>query len=154
MSNIATYLNDHLAGSVAALEMLDRLLDLSEKAELHAFLQEARSLIQQGQNVLRELMQAIGVEESSTRKLGGWLVEKLSRAKLRSQDALGWFLALESLLLGLNGQASLWRTMTVLRPHKAVLAGFDFEEWNTRALALAQQVDEVKLSLAREAFLA
>ena len=43
MRNLPSYLNDHLAGSVAALELLDRLIEIYEARMLGEFFQELRT---------------------------------------------------------------------------------------------------------------
>ena len=78
MTELHTYLNDHLAGSVGALELLDRLIETYREKPLEHFFQNLRDEIQQDQEQLKELMQKLGAEESSVRKAGAWLAEKLS----------------------------------------------------------------------------
>jgi len=49
MNELGDYLNDHLAGSVAALELLDRLVAASEGKPLERFFRDLRADIQRDQ---------------------------------------------------------------------------------------------------------
>ncbi len=76
-TELTTYLNDHLAGSVAALELLDDLVAHPAEPDDRAYFTELRSDIAADQDVLRALLSEIGSGESSVRKAAGWLAEKL-----------------------------------------------------------------------------
>lgn len=151
MSNLGTYLNDHLAGSVAALEMLDRLV--ADHPETH-FFADLRVQIGDSQDQLRQLISDLGLAESSARKASAWVAEKLSRAKIRDNDSFGVFLALEMLLLGLTGQAALWRALQKLAPESATLRRLDLEGLHARATRLAAEVESARLEMSRAAFIA
>jgi hypothetical protein len=151
VSNLGTYLNDHLAGSVGALEMLDRLV--TDHPETH-FFADLRVQIQDSQDQLRQLIADLGVAESSVRKAGAWVAEKFSRAKIRDNDAYGVFLALEMLLLGLTGQAALWRALQKIAPESATLRRLDLQGLHARATRLAEEVENARLEMCRAAFIA
>jgi hypothetical protein len=84
--SLTTYLDDHLAGSVAALELLDHLLALHSGAEREPFT-ELRTEIQEDQQVVRELLEQLGEKESSVRKAAAWLSEKLCFQRLPQRAA-------------------------------------------------------------------
>ena len=44
MEELSDYLNDHLAGSVGALELLDRLVETCQGKPLERFFQDLRAL--------------------------------------------------------------------------------------------------------------
>lgn len=106
MKNLSTYLNDHLAGSVAALELLDRLVETYDGEPLARFFHKLRREIGGDKAILQKLIQKLGVEESKTRKAAGWMVEKLSRPKIplskAEESEMGLLLALEALALGIT----------------------------------------------------
>ena len=103
MEQLTDYLNDHLAGSVGALELLDRLIEACQGKPLERFFRDLREDIHQDQEQLKGLMQKLGVAESAVRKAGAWIAEKLSRPKIELEDGskeeIGIFLALEALAL-------------------------------------------------------
>ena len=70
---LAVYLNDHLAASVGALELLDHLIASIESEELGAFLTRLRAEIAEDQAVLTDLLKHVGEKESAIRKAGAWM---------------------------------------------------------------------------------
>ena len=98
MGNLIIYLNDHLAGSVAALELLDHLIESSTDPAFVAFLTKLKEDIEADQSVLKNLLLQMNEEASIVRKAGAWILEKVSRVKFPANDkGLGLFQALEAL---------------------------------------------------------
>src|SRR4051794_29785754 len=108
MDKLSDYLNDHLAGSVAALELLDRLVESYKGKPFEHFFADLRADIAQDQEQLKQLIEKLGVAESAVRKAGAWIAEKLSRPKIDLEEGgkpeIGLFLALEALILGITGK--------------------------------------------------
>ena len=69
---LRTYLNDHLAGSVAAVELLDHLADLHSDPEGKRFFTELRAEVEEDQEVLQQLLETVGGKESAVRKAAAW----------------------------------------------------------------------------------
>ena len=153
MENLVSYLNDHLAGSVGALELLDRLVETQEGKPLHGFFQELRRDIEKDQEKLEELIQRLGAEESTVRKAGAWIAEKLSRPKLPLTDdgdgEHGLFLALEALALGITGKRLLWRALETASQSAPALASLDYRELERRASEQGERVEEKRLEFAQ-----
>jgi hypothetical protein len=156
MEELTKYLNDHLAGSVGALELLDRLIETYREKPLEHFFRNLRDDIQQDQEHLKELIQKLGVEESAVRKAGAWIVEKLSRAKIEldetSEGETGLFLALEALVLGITGKRSLWRALHSASRTVPELARLDYKGLEKRAIEQCERVEARRLETARTAF--
>src|SRR6476620_7122090 len=156
MANLTEYLNDHLAGSVGALELLDRLVETYEGKPLERFLRDLRDDIHSDQEQLKNLIQKLGATESAVRKAGAWLVEKLSRPKLdlgeASPDELGLFLALEALVLGITGKRSLWRALRAASGTIPELARLDYSGLEKRAIEQCERVEAKRLEVARTVF--
>jgi hypothetical protein len=152
LENLANYLNDHLAGSVGALELLDRLVETHEGKPLHIFFQELRSDIQKDQEKLQELIRSLGAKESAVRKAGAWLAEKLSRPKMPQTDGsegeLGLLLALEALALGIAGKRLLWCALETASQETPLLACLDYSELERRALEQGGRVEGKRLETA------
>jgi len=155
-SHLAIYLNDHLAGSVGALEILDRLIDTYHDLAIAQFCREARGEISEDQDELREVLKALEMSESSVRKAGAWLGEKVSRAKIRLEGEgirePGLVLALESLVLGVKGKEVLWRTLATVQAKWPTLKRFDFTRLRQRAIDQGARMDEQRVQAAGEAF--
>ena len=156
MEHLSDYLNDHLAGSVGALELLDRLVETYKGKPLEKFFRDLRQDIESDQAQLKELMQKLGVGESTVRKAGAWLAEKLSRPKIDlengSQDDPGLFLALEALILGITGKRSLWRALHAASRAVPALARVDYSGLEKRAIEQCERVEARRLEVARTVF--
>jgi hypothetical protein len=153
--NLATYLNDHLAGSVGAIEMVDHLIKTYENKAIAQFCKELRDGVPADQDELRAIMLALEVKESGMRKAGAWIAEKLGRAKLGvegdSSADPGLFLVLETLVLGITGKSALWRALATVQESSPQLQRFDFNRLQKRASEQAERVDAKRLGVAREA---
>jgi hypothetical protein len=156
MEDLDSYLNDHLAGSVGALELLDRLVDTYAGKPLARFFRDLRDEIEADQGTLKELIARLGEKESAVRKAGAWIVEKLSRAKIQlseTQDGeMGLFLALEGLALGIQGKRALWRALAVASETAPDLRGLDYPLLEKRAVEQHDRVEAKRLEVARDVF--
>ena len=150
--NLANYLNDHLAGSVAALELLDYLIKNTKDTVHEPFFMALRKEVALDQDVLRMILKQIGASESMTRKAGAWLMEKVARAKLRvdgpAGSVMGRMEVLEALLLGITGKRALWQ---VLELFFAPSEGFNFVSLARRAEQQIAAVESKRIEAAREA---
>jgi hypothetical protein len=156
MQRFNEYANDHLAGSVGALELLDRLIDGNKGKPLERFFRDLRSEIERDQEVLKELIARLGEKESAVRKAGAWIVEKLSRAKIQLSETeegkMGLFLALEALALGITGKRMLWRALAAAAENVAQLRGPDYAALEERAVEQHDRVETKRLEVARKLF--
>ena len=154
MDELRDYLNDHLAGSVAALELLDRLVAACEGKPLERFFRDLRADIHEDQEKLTELIAKLGADESAIRKASAWFVEKLSRPKIDLDDesTVGLFLALEALVLGITGKRSLWRALQAASRTVPELARVDYSGLEKRAIEQCERVEARRLEMARAVF--
>ncbi len=152
--NLGTYLNDHVAGSVLALELLDHLIDLPEAPD-RRLLTQLRNEIQEDQDVLQQLLQSVGAKESTVRKAAAWLTEKLGRVKLRMDERgsgeLRVLEGLEALALGIQGKQALWRSLATLGDAVPALEALDLTRLQARAREQFERVDQLRLQAARRA---
>jgi hypothetical protein len=156
MEDLCSYLNDHLAGAVGALELLDRLIKTYQGKPLERFFAELRSEIDADQKTLQALIDRLDLEESAVRKAGAWVAEKFSRPKLELSESregeMGLFLALEALALGITGKRLLWRALAVASETVPQLRGPDYAELENRAIEQHERVEAKRLEVAREVF--
>jgi hypothetical protein len=156
MDKLIDYLNDHLAGSVGALELLDRMIEACAGKPLERFLRELREEIHHDQEQLKELIEKLGASESSVRKAGAWIAEKLTRPRIDlgegSKDEVGVFLALEALVLGITGKRSLWRALQAASRTVPALARLDYAGLEKRAIEQCEQIEARRLEIARLVF--
>jgi hypothetical protein len=155
---LTTYLNDHLAGSVAALEILDHLIDHLDHprgGEWDSSLAQLRREIEEDQEVLRSLLKQLGGRESPIRKAAAWLSEKMGEVKLRLDDpGNGEFQtleALEALCLGIQGKLALWRALGSASSRVAELRKLEYVDLQRRGTQQFEQADALRLEAARAA---
>jgi len=156
MDDLSDYLNDHLAGSVAALELLDRVVEAYAGKPLERFFRELRDDIRSDQEQLEELIAKLGLKESTVRKAGAWIAEKFSRPKIDlegdSKPERGLFLALEALVLGITGKRSLWRALEAASRAVPGLARLDYSGLEKRAIDQCERVEARRLEIGRSVF--
>jgi hypothetical protein len=156
MDNLSTYLKDHLAGSVAALNMIDHLIDTYEEKPLAQFFRDLRGEIAADQAKLQGLVEKLEKKHNTIRKAGAWIAEKFSRAKIRASESrdgeMGLYLALESLVLGITGKYALWRGLEVAAGVVPKLRGLDYAQLQKRAREQCDRVEAKRLELARAVF--
>jgi hypothetical protein len=154
MKELASYLNDHLAGSVGALELLEHWAHLHEGKRLGDFFRDIETEIRADQEKLREVMRSLGIEESNVRKAGAWVAEKAGRARLMiagdEPGRLGLVLTLEGIIMGVTGKKLMWRSL--IAANLRGLNGCDFEELQRRAQQQIERVEAERMGAVLETF--
>ena len=154
MKELASYLNDHLAGSVSALELIAHWAHDQKGKSLGDFFAETEKEIKADQDVLRDVMRSLGVEESKVRKAGAWAAEKLGRARLiiagDEPGSLGLVLTLEGIIMGVTGKKLMWRALAATNLPQ--LNGYDFEELQRRAEQQIERTEAERMRAVPEAF--
>jgi hypothetical protein len=158
---LAAYLADHLAGSVAGIDLVDGLATAADRAgdrERALWLRAVHDALESAQTELRAVMTRSNAREPMLKQAGGWIGEKVARVSLTLAAAtegptLAWLNGLEALALGLQGQAALWRaldaTFTAGDPRRGTS---DFTALERRAQTLFAEVDRARLAAAATAF--
>ena len=148
---LATYLHDHLAGAVVAINLLEALRDQHAGEQLGQFAAELLVEVEADRAVLRGLAEQVGAGSSALKEATAWLSEQLSRLKLwrRTAGRLGTFESLEALALGILGKLALWRALEEVAATDARLRGVDFAHLAARAQAQHARVEERRLDAAR-----
>jgi hypothetical protein len=151
MKKLDSYLNDHLAGSVGAVELIDHCAQLYKGKRLGAFFAQMEEQIGADQDTLRDMMRRLGIEESKMRQAGAWAGEKLCRAVFtiagNERGGLGLLLALEGLIMGVTGKRLLWRALAAANLTK--LEKFDFEKLKRRAEEQLKRAKAEQIRCAR-----
>jgi hypothetical protein len=154
--NLATYLNDHLAGATGALELLGNAIeDEDDDDELRAFLVRLRGDIEYDRGVLEDLMAKLGIGEDRLKLTLAWLAEKAARVKLSlpivgGHSPLTRLMQLEALTTGVMGKLSLWQVLQEVSDDPA-LAGFDAGRYVERAQAQLAGLEEHRRRAGRAA---
>jgi hypothetical protein len=154
--HLATYLNDHLAGSVVALELLEHLEAAQAGTALERFLADLRADVAADRQELEALMDQLHVAASRPRRATAWLTEKATELKLRLDDPAGGALrlleGLEAVEIGIAGKRALWRALAAAAEVVPELQGVDYARLEQRAEEQHRRVDVVRLDTAKAAF--
>ena len=152
---ITTYLNDHLAGSVVAVELMENLETVYAGRPIADFIAKLRADIEVDILELEDLMGQLQISESRTRKASAWLTEKFTQLKLRLDDPahgdLRLFESLEALSLGIEGKRSLWLALSAAAELSPQLRIADYQRLQQRAEEQRARVEDQRLELARKA---
>lgn len=152
---LATYLHDHLAGAVHAIETLKAMRDRQAGKPLGEFAATLLVEVEADRDTLRKLAESTGAGSSRLKEGASWLAERASRLKLtdESDHSIGTFEALEFLELGIHGKWALWCALDVAAVSDARLKGMDFKQLAERAETQRRLVNERRLEAARRALL-
>ena len=154
MKDLDSYLNDHLAGSVGALELIAHWAEIHKGEPLGRFFLEIEKEIKADQETLRDIMRALGVEESKVRKVSAWAAEKVGRARLivagDEPGSLGLVLTLEGLIMGVTGKKLMWASLAAAK--LPPLNTYNFEQLQHRAEQQIERLDAERIAAVRQAF--
>lgn len=151
--SLSIYLNDHLAGSVGAIAMVERAIEENTGTLLGRRLEEILKEIKKDQAVLQDLIERVGSKENPLKKAGAWLAEKAGRVKLSGTGDPGELArleVLETLGIGMQGRRALWRALRVVAGKHPALSGLDLDLLEHRAVEQHDRVEEWRLEAARE----
>jgi hypothetical protein len=150
---LGVYLNDHLAGSAAGIELAGKLRDNHKGTELGEAMAALHRDITQDRDALEELMGHLEVDRHAVKEAAGWMLEKLSRLRLNPAltggAELTRLLETEALSLGIEGKLAMW---LALKEAAARLAGTDFDRLIERARGQRRALEPHRLAAAVESF--
>lgn len=154
MKKLDSYLNDHLAGSVGALELIEHSAHQYHSEPLGDFFSDLQTDIRADQDTLRDLMHGLAIDESNVRKAGAWAAEKAGRARLMiagdERGGQGLLLTLEGLIMGVAGKKLMWRALAAA--YLPQLSGYDFKELERRAEQQIERIEIERIRAAQQAF--
>ncbi len=112
---LATYLNDHLAGATFGRDHASQLADDTAGTPLGDTMSSLASDIDEDRDELMALMDRLDIDRSALKQATTWIAEKLGRPKFSGvtsgDEELGRFLALEAMSLGVEGKLCLWEAL-------------------------------------------
>ena len=153
LDHLATYLNDHLAGSVVAVEILEQLEKSQE--ELASQFAALRMDIEADRADLKTLMNKLEITESWSRKAAAWSAAKMTEIKLRLEDTINGPLRhlelIEAVALGIDGKLALWRSLAAAAEIAAHLRLADYSRLGQRAIEQRRRAEDIRVRFARAA---
>ena len=154
MKNLDSYLNDHLAGSISALELIAHWIEVHKGEPVGSFFAEIEREIKADQDTLRDVMRTLEIEESRVRQAGAWAAEKIGRARLiiagDDPGSLGFVLTLEGLIMGVTGKKLMWAALEAAK--LPPLNTYNFEQLQRRAKQQVERIEAERIPAIREAF--
>jgi hypothetical protein len=150
------YLNDHLAGSQGALELMQRLVESRKDSRVSSTVAEVRAEVLAERQQLEALMDRLQFDKSRSRQAAGWLAEKAAQVKLHLDDPqngdLRLFESLEAITLGLSGKLALWRALEAVAEHMPELHGIDYPRLVEQSKDQHRRIEELRVRAAKKAF--
>ena len=150
------YLNDHLFGAIAGVELCRRTLRQNEGSELGGFLRGLLTELEADRDSLVQLLRTLGFAPSLTKAAAAWTAEKLGRLKLNGEltrySPLSRLVELEGLASGVEAKRAMWVALQQLQDRDERLAAIPFDELVDRARSQRERIEPHRLEAARTAF--
>src|ERR1700684_3193678 len=131
LDHLKTYMKDHHAGSVAAIQLLDHLVEANVAKPHQTFFIALRREVSEDQTALEKMLHDLHGSEGMVRDAAAFVGEKLSRVKLLLEDPSGsklaYFEKLEALALGIDGKRALWSALGAVASEVPTLQNVDFD---------------------------
>lgn len=151
---LAIYLNDHLAGSVAGIELAKRAAGNNGGTPAGEFLSQLVTDIDEDRAALEAIMDELGVRKDLLKDAAAWVAEKVGRLKLNGKligySPLSQLVELEGLALGVEGKLSLWRALQEVQGQYPALAGADLDRLADRAKAQREGLERFRREAAAD----
>src|SRR2546423_6948720 len=146
---VSTYLNDHFAGSVAAVELARRAGRSNRGTAYGEMLSALVDEVIEDRATLQQVMRSLGFGIDRPKAALAWVAEKLGRFKLNGQvvgySPLSRLEELEVLSLGIEGKVMLWQSLERAAPTVPALGQVDFERLIRRARNQLRRVRRARL---------
>lgn len=149
---LVVYLNDHLAGATAGVELAHRMAREHRGSAYGGALEKLWAEIAEDRRSLLRLLADLGVPVRRYKVYGAWLGEKAGRVKpngrLLRRSGLALLVELEALRMGAQGKASLWRGLLAAAAQDARLDADRLERLLQRAEQQIKTLDSLHAGAA------
>ena len=154
---LGIYLNDHLAGATAGLELFRRATR-SAQGPARAEMERLTAEVAQDRDSLLALMRTLGVPVQRYKLLAGWLLEKAARLKsngrLSVRSPLSDLVELETLVLGVHGKAAGFLALRTRAAADPRLEAAGLDRLIERAQRQGEALERLRLQAASRALAA
>ena len=152
---ISIYLQDHMAGAIAGVELARRVAGSNEATGYGRDLAEVCAEIEQDREVLSQVMDRFDVRANPVKQGSAWVGEKLGRLKLNGRlsgySPLSRLIEIEGLVIGVSGKLELWRSLRAVGNSDRRLEGFDLKRLIARAESQRKRLQALHDRAARDA---
>jgi hypothetical protein len=143
--DLSIYLNDHLAGATAGVNLARRAVDGALAEE-----------IDEDRTTLLDVMDRLGVGQDPVKVALGWAAVQAARLRFAA-DLLGHapvtrLEEVEALALGVEGKLALWQALRHTHDADPRLDGIDFGELISRARSQRRRLEGLRMKAADDAF--
>jgi hypothetical protein len=153
---LGIYLNDHMAGAVAGVELAHRLAGAEQRELYGPVLTRLAAEIEQDRSELLAMMAALDVPVRRYKTWFAWAAGKIGTLKLNgrllSRSPLSRVVELEVLRLGVEGKAAGWRTLRARASSDTRLDAQRLDELIERAGTQISDLERLRVLAATEAF--
>jgi hypothetical protein len=150
------YLQDHLAGATAGLELARRTRGANEGSEYGPPLAKIADEIEADRRALQGVMEDLGFGRDKLKNVAAWGLEKVGRLKLNGEitgySPLSRMVELEGLLTGITGKWGLWVALLQIAPSEPRLDVARLERLRDRAEEQRETVEGLREKAALEVF--
>ena len=151
---LTLYLRGHYAGGHTALRRLREQATSDPTNDRRTVLSTLATEIDADLSTLQDVMARLGVRPSPLRNAAASTAAVLGRWFLRAErpgDAQAMLIGLESLSVGIEGKANLWRTLGEVSVTEPRLSEFHFAGLLERARSQRERLEHYRLAAALEA---
>jgi hypothetical protein len=152
---LTAYLNDHLAGSAAGVELAGKLRDNNQGTELGRAMVALHHDISEDRDTLESLLGQLELNRHAVKEAAGWMLEKVSRLRLNpaltGSAELTRLMETEALSLGIEGKLAMWLALKEAAATDPRLAGTDYDRLIERARGQRRALEPHRLAAAAAA---
>lgn len=153
---LGIYLNDHLAGATAGVDLFHRAAGAHQGSAVGTTLEQLAAEVAEDRGSLREMMTVLGIPVRRYKLYAAWAAEKVGRLKLNGslleRSPLSTVVELEGMRLGVEGKAAGWRTLRTVADRDGRLDAQRLDALLARARQQADILEELRISAAAEVF--
>ena len=150
------YLADHLAAATAGVALARRTAKSNAATAFGDPLRRLAAEIEDDRRTVQNMVAEFGFRESKAKDAVAWVGEKVGRLKLNGQirgySPLSRVLELEALSVGVAGKLALCQSLQTVASTAERLRSVDLEQLAARARGQRDEIEELRLRAAREAF--
>jgi hypothetical protein len=151
------YLNDHLAGAAAGIQLAERCRDRDPESELGHVLQTLLIEIRHDREVLERVIRVLGGSPNTIKRATALGAERMSSLRM-SLPVIGpgsresaRLEEIEVLSLGIEGKRLMWAALAQLSSTDERLSEFPFPDLKRQARSQRDRLERFRLRLAAEA---
>jgi len=150
--SIEVYLNDHLAGAMAGVNLVEQAADRHRSDELGEFFAPLAADIKADLATLEGLIEDMNVDKSASKTALAEVGSKLAAPKFTAEGAgnkhLGDFITLETLSIGVEGKRCMWVALKTVADAYPGLGALDLDDLVSRAQQQRDQLESKRNELA------